>query len=517
MYGILKLIVGKEPFMKKILQFMIVIGLLFVMFGCKNRDNFSKTGIEMEPSEREVSKELNSSEMNSSELNSSEQNSSELNPSELNSSEGITPEVNDSVGNFLVDIKGVESLVNLSKEYALEMAEGNYSNVARRLSDELKESLDEKKLKDGWDATIIDCGNFKGLHDAMVEQAEGSLVIKVILAYEDSGIMVVFTYNEDAVIEGLFITYHEIIMAQETEVYDEISIRIGDSKNPIEGILTMPKGIENPPVIILVHGSGTHDMDETAGTIFNKPFKDIACGLAEYGIASIRYNERFYQYPEMYTEKITIYDDSLYDVADAIAYAKSCDRINQDKIFILGHSLGGMMAPKIALDHPDVKGIISLAGSPRRLQDIILDQNLYILSRTKGVTEEYIDATRNKLQNELDKTREVSEEDEGSVLEVSNSYWYSLNQIDIISILKELTIPMLILQGAEDFQIFADKDYVAWQEILQHRENVAFYLYDNLNHFFMPSNGRYDMTEYNVKGKVDGKVIADMAKWIANN
>lgn len=90
----------------------------------------------------------------------------------------------------------------------------------------------------------------------------------------------------------------------------------------------------------------------------------------------------------------------------------------------------------------------------------------------------------------------------------------SLNKINTPEISKSLTIPILILQGKADFQVSPDIDYKAWQDILAGKSNVTFKLYDNLNHLFMQTNGKKDITEYSIKGTVDKQIITDIATWI---
>ncbi|MDZ7606573.1 MAG: hypothetical protein U5K79_13515 [Cyclobacteriaceae bacterium] len=58
--------------------------------------------------------------------------------------------------------------------------------------------------------------------------------------------------------------------------------------------MTLPKGKNSFPIVLFVHGSGPNDRDETIGP--NKPFRDIAYGLAEKGIASLRYDKRTFVY-----------------------------------------------------------------------------------------------------------------------------------------------------------------------------------------------------------------------------
>lgn len=82
-----------------------------------------------------------------------------------------------------------------------------------------------------------------------------------------------------------------------------------------------------------------------------------------------------------------------------------------------------------------------------------------------------------------------------------------------------LEIPMLILQGADDFQVYADVDYPLWQETLADKSNVTYNLYEGLNHLFMESDSQKDVvdtTVYDKPANVDQQVIDDIANWINN-
>jgi hypothetical protein len=408
------------------------------------------------------------------------------------------------------------NLKDLSEELALELVNGEFDRTYDTLSLIVKAQMSKKDLKTAWDATVKGLGNYVQVYETKEEEKDSYRIVTVLLEYENNGLKISFTYNTSDKLDGLWFSYETVGMKLETtDSYTELAISIGSGDYPVDGILTLPQGVTKPPVVILVHGSGTHDWDETVGA--NKPFRDIAHGLAEQGIASIRYKERVAQYPELATSDATIREDSLDDADQAVSYAVTCDKIDSNRIYVIGHSLGGMLAPKIAADHKEIKGIICLAGSPRKLEDIIVDQQDLLV----GLSEDYTEAQKEELLNmtkeQAEKVKSVTAEDTGNYLGIPAPYWYSLNQIDTPSIVTALDIPIMISQGSADWQVYADKDYTAWQELLNGRDNVTFHLYDNLNHLFMASTGVVDISEYNTPGCVDTQVINDMADWINDN
>lgn len=414
----------------------------------------------------------------------------------------------DTAGN--IGDKELSELEKLSKTLALQMNEGEFKEIYNTLSPFVKLQLTEKVLEQAWNTVATGLGTYKGTRKITEEIAGTNTIVTVILDYDHSGIQVLFSYNADKKLDGFWINYAPFKPEPvSNKDFEETAITFGDGKNPVKGILTLPKNVKNPPVAILVPGSGDNDADESVGA--NKPFRDLAHGLARRGIAVIRYNEST---PRNTKPDFTIQDDSLNDASLAIKYVNTLKSVDKKKVFIIGHSLGGMMAPKIATDNKEVKGIVCLAGSPRKLEDIIVDQNRILLGANKSVTPESLKIHMTQVQAAANKIKNLKEGGSEIILEYPASYWFSLNRIDIPSIAKKLNIPILIAQGSADFQVYADIDYVAWQNLLKDRDNVTFRLYDNLNHLFMKSNGKMDTTEYNIKGTVDSQVIEDIAEWI---
>lgn len=404
-----------------------------------------------------------------------------------------------------------------SEELAVELVNGEFENTYKKLDSAVAKNFTMKTLKQAWDDTVAIVGNFIGLHTSSYTVIDGYLVVDVVLEYEYNGMKVRFTYGADDKLAGIFFSYTSIEEEPVvTENYEEIKISIDKGKYPLIGILTLPKNVEKPPVAILVPGSGSQDADETIGA--NKFFRDLARSLAEKGIASIRYHERTMTYSQIAAEEgATIQTDCLNDAADAIDYAYNSKELDNLRIIVVGHSLGGMMAAKIATDNPQVSAIAILAGSPRRLEDIWYDQAAAEIQMNGGVSKGDPKITMKDLPQFVMQVKNLEKDGPEMLLLGPASYWYSLNQIDIPQLATELTIPMFIAQGSEDFQVFADKDYTEWQLLLKNRQNVSFRLYKNLNHLFMKTNGKKDIEEYMTPGEIDRQFIADLSDWILSN
>lgn len=421
---------------------------------------------------------------------------------------------------FAIDELNDEEIKEHSFKLAEQMAKGRFEDTALQFSEVVNNQLDEESLKTVWDSTVLLIGKYKGIAEELyIEETSGEYKISlVVLKYETSGLSISFTYNKAFEIDGLYIDYYQLeqeIVVEDNSDSRETVVMLGTKEYPIEGRLTIPNDVEKPPVVILIQGSGQSDMDETIGIASNKPFRDIARGLADRGIASLRYNKRFYSYTGLADITSDIYDEVLNDASDAVKLVLLDERLDSERIYIAGHSLGGMLAPMIAKMNEEVIGIISLAGSPRKLEDIIYDQNKDMLIQLGVYTEDEINALLDEIAAMVLQVKNLSEDNlDEPILGATGHYWKSLNDIDTPQIARELDIPMLILQGSEDFQVYPDVDYVLWNEILSDKDNVRFCLYEGLNHLFMPSLGIRGTKDYDEAANVSEDVLNDIASWI---
>lgn len=307
------------------------------------------------------------------------------------------------------------------------------------------------------------------------------------------------------------------------DVIEEDVIVGEDSSFPLEGKVTVPSESEQGvPAVVFVHGSGSTDKDETAYAY--KPFRDIAWGLAERGVASIRYDKRTFVYGnDAYAEgaqKMNVQEETIDDAIHAVSVLLADERVDSEHIYILGHSLGGMQAPRIAASSADVAGFVSLAGSPRLLTDIILDQQQLYLDE-----QELPEALHEQQEEEVLEMHESIEDilnlpEEDMLAEqlfgFPAYYFWEMEQHPTHEIVDSLEIPMYIMQGDADFQVFKDIDYLAWQNILEDKPNVKFSSYPNLNHFFVETDEEAGSwtDSYERPGLVSEEVIDDLASWV---
>ncbi|QHW29582.1 alpha/beta fold hydrolase [Paenibacillus rhizovicinus] len=292
---------------------------------------------------------------------------------------------------------------------------------------------------------------------------------------------------------------------------------------PLEGILTLPDSqIEKAPAVVLVHGSGTLDKDETIGA--NKVFRDLADGLAKRGIASIRYDKRTFAYGKQMVQelggKLSVKEEVLEDAVAAVKLLKNDPRVDANRIFIIGHSLGGALAPRMDAEGEDVAGFIILAGTPRTLDEVILNQNEDAIKQLDASQQQIALAQVKDLQTKFDAIPEMTVEVAQQTILFGSVYaWYfkEMNQHPLKNYIAQNKKPIFIAQGDKDVQVSVEKDFNRYRELLNDHPDVTFKLYPGLNHLFMKAafgTLKDIWNEYNIPQTVDGTVLTDIAEWI---
>lgn len=410
-----------------------------------------------------------------------------------------------------------EEYIKLANEMTNKLTLREYTEVYSKFDDTMKKSMDEEALKKTWLDTAGDIGKFDSIITSRFDVADGYVSVTDKLLFTERALDVRWVFNDKREISGLWMQY--VSMPPEpvsTDKFEEVLVEVGAEGYRMNGLLTLPKGVKKPPVVILVHGSGSSDLNETIGS--NRPFMDIAYGLAEQGVAVLRYDKRYFALPERVKEDIvdlTVQDEVLDDVASAIALLKKDERVNSEQIFILGHSLGGMLAPKIAADNDgSVAGIISMAGSLRKIQEIMYTQAEEKINSNAVLSDEQKKADIASYKEMVDQINAIDSAGYDAVMGYPASYWFSMNEIDNFALAGNLSIPVLVLQGDADFQVSAEIDYPIWREAMGEGPHVTYKLYEGLNHLMIKTNGKRDETEYDTAGKVEQTVIDDIANFI---
>jgi len=160
---------------------------------------------------------------------------------------------------------------------------------------------------------------------------------------------------------------------------EEVTFENTNDTVTLAGTLTKPKNLKNFPTVILISGSGPQNRNEEL--MGHQPFLVLADYLTRNGIAVLRYDDRGVGASTGRFDTSTIYDFAE-DTKAAVSYLKSRKDIDHDKIILLGHSEGGVVAPLVASKDKTIAGIITLAGPGERLDKVLLQQQKDIYSRS---------------------------------------------------------------------------------------------------------------------------------------
>ncbi|WP_181438543.1 alpha/beta fold hydrolase [Paenibacillus sambharensis] len=404
---------------------------------------------------------------------------------------------------------------------------GRYGELAAQYFEpSLAEALPASDLEAVWNQVIGAAGAYLSTESVTTQPSDGGrTIVTAKLVFERMKANVILTMNDQQKLAGLFI--QPAAPEDNAEIpkgITEETVVIGEGGTyPLEGTLTLPEQGTGPyPAVVLVQGSGPSDRDESIGAY--KPFRDIAWGLAQQGIAVLRYDKRTFAHAASFTKeeasRLTVKEETVDDAIAAANLLKSDERIDSSRVYVAGHSLGGMLAPRIDAEGGDFAGLILLAGSPRPLWEIIYDQNAAFIAKMsdadpkKAANQAWLEAEYKKAKKIAAWTPEKAASE--TVFGIPASYFKEMDSHSAAEYAKELTKPVLVLQGEDDFQVFADKDYLLWQEQLSHNPSAEFKLYPGLNHFFVDYSGPDEGTtqEYQHPGTVCEQVISDIAKWI---
>ena len=399
------------------------------------------------------------------------------------------------------------------------MNAGEYAQAESMFTAEMAKAVPAAKLKAVWESLPAQAGTAKGRGDPTVDTQGGTTLVTVPLPYEKTGLVAKVAVAADGRIAGFLIQPAPPpapAPPADDAGFSERDFGIGTGERALPGTLAIPKG-EPPsagwPAVVLVHGSGPHDRDETIGP--NRPFLDIARGLAAQGIAVLRYEKRTRARPQDLAERAyTIDDETTDDAVAAIAALRATEGVDPKRVFVLGHSQGGMLAPRIALKAGDVAGLVLFAAPARPLLDILIEQNVRMAVLGDGKTSDAERAAIERLKLQVQTARKDGDAAADALpMGLPASYWRSTDAVDPVVEAREAKLPMLVLQGARDIQV-VDADWQRWRAGFHDDPKVAFKLYEKLNHLGIAGEGEGSLAEYGTPGQLDAQLIADVADWI---
>ncbi len=405
-----------------------------------------------------------------------------------------------------------------------QLSSKEYDAVLAEFDDQMAKLMDKPKLVAAWEQLISHTGPLKNRVSSKRDTKGQFQMISTLCEFEKSFLTIKLTFNRNGQVAGLFFAPAEqpgvasVPTYVQSDRFSEEHVSFGEEPYLLPGLLTLPKGDERVPAVVLVHGSGPNDRDETIGP--NKPFRDLAHGLSSGGIAVLRYDKRTRVHAGivMQDEKnLTMEQETMEDARRAVAFLRTQPRVHPEKIFVLGHSLGGFAGPRIARDTPGLAGLILLAANARPLEELIRSQVAFLARQDGRITDEEQEAI-DKIEKGIALVKDPGLSPETPMdqlpLGMPASYWLHLRNHDVVATALALDLPILILQGDRDYQVTAEEDFAIWREKTRGRKNFTLKLYKNLNHLFMTGEGIPGPAEYMKPGHVAAEVVVDIIGFI---
>jgi dienelactone hydrolase len=416
--------------------------------------------------------------------------------------------------------RGQNSAVTANEQPALDPADrscelllaglqhGEYARVEGVFSAEMKQALPVERLEAHWMRLRADVGDLVSWHASGRDNPSNVEQRRYELHHERGTLeaKIVFGRGGDRVI-GLFFSRLAQNAASHESTNPEVAARdvtIGSGPFSIGATITSPKNETgaSSAAVLLVAGSGPQDRDESTGP--NKPFRDLAEGLSARGIVVLRFDKRTMAHVDEYIKagSATVTNEIIDDAVEALRYLHDLPHVDSQRLFIVGHSLGALVAPDIASRAGAIAGLALLGVPGRPIPELMLEQMKYA-----GVPAPELQKLEQKLKQLA--ARQLGADE--IILGAAASYWWDLMDRDEPAMAKRLGKPVLLVRGERDFQTSA-ADQAIWQTALNAQARSV--TLSGLNHLFLQGTGKSTPAEYMTPGKVDPALIGVVAAFV---
>ncbi len=330
---------------------------------------------------------------------------------------------------------------------------------------------------------------------------------------------------------------------QEPYSYFEEDIYFENIKDSIiiTGTITVPKHVKNPPVVILISGSGPQDRNSEI--LNHRPFWVIADYFTKNGIAVLRYDERGVGQSTGKFNGATSYDFAT-DASLAVDYLKTRNDIDAKRIGILGHSEGGIVAPLVATQRKDIAFLILLGAPGYNGADILLMQQEEI-SLGMGISKDTVAATKqfnsglykilleekddkqlknkvanyvtNQMQQNGVTDKKTIDEAIDNTLQIYTEKWMlTFMRHEPIPVLKKVKCPVLAITGSKDLQVPATENLAAIKKALTEGGNkkVTAINLPNHNHLFQETETGLPSEYETIEQTFSPIALEKMLEWL---
>ncbi len=403
------------------------------------------------------------------------------------------------------------------KAFIAKIVAHDFDGALALANDKVRAGLPKEKLTEVWTAIETSAGAYKAIESIETKTVDTARIFIVKTTFERTSLILRIALDEKNLVAGFFVAPVEKPVTWSAPSYgnaasfDDKAVTIGTAP-ALPGTFSVPKNAKKYPAVVLVHGSGPNDQDETIGAL--KPFKDLAFGLASHGVAVLRYEKRTKVDPT----GVTTQKEEVEDAAHAaIAFLRAQPDVDPNRIVLLGHSQGGYLAPRIAKADPAIKGLVILAGSTRPLEDSIIAQFKYFATLQPNdpkITEAIATAEKFKLAVTSATLKATDAVPSPFGASIPGAYFLDVRGYHPEKVAAALTIPMLVVNGERDYQVTIADDFSGWKTALAKKKTATLKTYPTLTHAFTLGSVPPTPSDYEKPGNVDAAVITDVAEWI---
>ena len=398
---------------------------------------------------------------------------------------------------------------------------GDYARTGKNFAPSVAANVTADKLKSGWSYLQGVAGDFRYLGDLQSRTIRGHSVFAANMDFSRLPMTALVDCDaQDRITTFRIVSAAALSTASPQAAASTSATGIANTLNvmspygSLPGTWVLPKGKGPFPAVLLVGGSGNHDRDETVGP--NKPLRDLADGLATAGIASLRVEKRTNVFgAHAVGDNFTLDDEVTDDALTALKQLTAQPSVDPRRVFVLGHSLGAFMAPRIGQRDSHLAGIIMMAAPTRFDIDLVIQQTRR-LAQMQHISADQLSAQLAPLIKARDALAhaDAANPPAGDFLNAPASYWLSARNYDPVATAKQLSEPMLILQGGADFQVLPQEEFGDWQRAFTHNPRVKLIEYPGLSHLFMAAGDPPAAEDYFKPAHLDPQVIHDIAAWI---